>query len=830
MRKITTIFLISLFFLGFIFAALPTGRSATYTLVGWESSEGTGFNGGSTSGNNAYMTFERYFDTGGFYIANFDDYLTGTQSLQFDDTADEAYGWINLSNNYTYIQSITFIVNWTHTTTGNNHLSFYVKDDDFTVLEFHYSSLHDAVRYNDVVTGWQTICSIPDGKAYSLKFVITHVSGNTMNYSVYDYDNSDAFLGGVDGYTYATSDWTNFRRLLILKDATAALNDEWFLDDIIIDTTPTEGEDPGAEEGYEYIGGEDYSYYISSNANTMLGNVETQYHVPMSADFHVFDLYFENHALFTVLNASATVRQTITACLNGNSMGSVDEVSFIGWTTPPESISFMRWEFDAITLSEQMPVIEVHFPQALLASADVRLWTSPPGVDIDGDGIALLVTHFSDPYVCNAELQGVPYDRDLVYKLYYDNVVLPEVDPHSTIDHISVHNYIGSEHPTHGIPYYNALGHVVIAYSIASLVPDTQIRIYHEGTEVGQEQNYPIDLFEHGRSYGYVPPLPGFYNASLYRGAIRILNASFYVQDNTEDYWIWSYPNPSVNRNRYTVGYKYYNPNGYDGKLACFSSLTDLNSGIYAASQVYELTSNTTQNLSHPPTTQQQYWQIYVYKNYQHIRVGGVHLHICLSSFYENGRIYAVHPIVRYDEHIISGPIEDAPAGYTQTLWGFHSYLFAQARISINDYPRFDVSEEQNFSLEFFPESTGQKIAKLEVRVNSTWIELDRVTYNVSDYSDIFDTGEGEGFFPDIDSELKVIVGTILVIVCTCIPLFISLGFGTAPFDIPPIVYAMCGSAGVVFAVYLDLFDMWVPFFFVIVGAIVIVLDWLRNR
>jgi len=793
------------------------------------------------------MGFSRYYGTGdNFVINSHDEYGSGTQTLYFDSSTDEGYGWINLSSNYSYIDSVTFIIDWVHSDNSANGLTFQLYDDDFNVCEFRLYSNTNKVEYYDVVEEWTAISptnSFPTGYTYYLKLVISHVSGNTMNYSLYNYSNDDEFLYGVDGYSHVTSTWTNFKNIHIMKDSVAPADDSYYLDDIVIDTTPQSGEDPsGGETGYNYIGNEEFIYYISSESGYISSYTEFKYHVPVTADFHVLDIYL-HLGLISVFKTflEAGGYENIEACLNNNSLGTADQFFTTGiaqntyhtFTTgsegTPAYIGVLRFEFNTVTLTNEQPIISIYLPTEILDAFNVKFFTGGIGNDLDGDGIALYKSHGNAGYYCNKIFNGIDRNADICYNLYYDSFTPPTVESFSDTDHISVYGYISPEHETYNIPYYYKYQNVIITYTISTLVPDTYLHVYREGTKL-DEQGYPIRLDEYGRSYGFIPSETGFYNASLYRSGERILNASFYVIENPFNYWIWTSPNPSINRNQYWIGYKYYNENGYEGLLAIYNDLGDFNTGITSAKQTFILESNETVNFSYLPSSDQQYMQIYVNRSGILQPVGSSHLHLCINQFYENGEIYAGYDPVKVSiETPILQIISEETLGFFQNLYGFHSFLFSEVRITINDYPKFDVSTEQNFSFLFFPESTGLKIAKLQVRINNTWVELDRCYYNVTQVGPIEEEGNFLDLFENLDPIIKAIAGTFIILFFTLLPILITLGYKGSISSIPPLVYLITSGVGITFAVALGLVSIWVPFFIIALGIIVTILFYIRG-
>jgi len=158
---------------------------------------------------------------------------------------------------------------------------------------------------------------------------------------------------------------------------------------------------------------------------------------------------------------------------------------------------------------------------------------------------------------------------------------------------------------------------------------------------------------------------------------------------------------------------------------------------------------------------------------------------------------------------------------------GQHGHIGEYVRIKIGNSYYKNVGDFSTFREIIIPEVIGTHVVALVMQVGNTEKVL-----AVSD--DLLRVSKGgveqqDDLLPMIDSRLGVFVGVIVVVCFTLLPLLIVGGFGFG-MDISPIVYALTGSIGFIFAVSLGLFEMWTIVVFVVVAFIVMMLLYIRNQ
>ena len=209
------------FFMTLFFTQNAQAVTGDKTITAWEE-----FNLGVTSGSNANMTWLTYDTTG-----TASDITTGALSgkcLRLDSvTPTICYAWINLTDDYDYISSIHI---WIEGISIGSDMSIYFYNTTNTVLEIIRTSTqwqYDPIDAGNTV--FATAGATEDGWLN-----ITHVSGNTMNYSWWE--NGGGTTETDEGGSANTATWTNFTRIYIVGTVVVQ-----YIDDIIINTEISEG-------------------------------------------------------------------------------------------------------------------------------------------------------------------------------------------------------------------------------------------------------------------------------------------------------------------------------------------------------------------------------------------------------------------------------------------------------------------------------------------------------------------------------------------------------------------------------------------------------------
>ena len=736
----------------------------------------------------------------------------GSKSFRMTDTIDNVCrGWWNLtvsgvitsfdfeSTNYQlggsgvpYIAFFGF--NSQQWTNGDISIASMeaINEDDAIIVMYSTDGALDCV-YNDHNGNLYYIAGFTQSAKWS--FTINSVDNVSYHYEGVNLDGSPSNVTALqEGLTIDRIFWV--------------CNEEVDVDNVNITTSSEYGGGgsggSGQSKGYTEIGGKDYNEKVLFPIN---GIMETRYHQEMTADFHKLQLYVYTNDEWQAYYNLLLDTVPMYAYLNGNSLGTATFYVL----DDDNDICFLEWDNFDISLSGEMPVIEYHWSSA----QPIFVYFSKEGVDLDGDNIPITAIHSNQNWL-DGIFNGATFpEADLSYSLYCDNLQTGEVVSPVTDYQLDIYNYVSSNHPVHDVPYYYA-GEttVMIGYGLPSLDTDTYLKIYDDSGEVGQEQGYPMKLDFYTGVEGFIGFTAGWYNVSLYQNSIRILNKTFYVEENPHSYYISTYKNPSDDTNPYTVFYHYFNPSGYDGFIAVFDSTNTNEKGDSLKS--YAIETNTTDNFTYSPeNTGTQYWQLFVDRNNNILPVGSTHVHVCKDKLLQYGELYLSCDTVYYG---VAGGKGDCQGA--NVISGYHHIPLSEVWIKVNDYKVKDVSNEQEFTYIYNQIVSGFYVVTLEWNLNGTWITLDTEYFNVTSFI-TEELPTEPSLLPDLDTKIGAIAGVIITAVFLMLPMIIAFSFKKNPTNVPAVVYAMCGGIGVILSVYMGFYGIWVPFFLLVVGIIV---------
>jgi len=276
--RIPKIIILSMFFCGILMALISDNVNAAppFILVDWEN-----FNIGVSSGSDAFISWERELGDH-FTIANHDDWNTddggaNAKTLHLRDNGQLDRGWINLTQDYPYIHNVSFKFE-IDTGNGNDNLNMYFYNDGTQVLKLRIVDLvgdggGEKIQYFDVNNVGHTLLEDADLPGVLTKFVIsvTHLAGNTMNYSIFD--NTQSYINGADDSSRSVSDWTTFDSIYITTSANNGI-EHFYLDDIGLNTTWSgfEGDPPAGFLGvntYDELTGNNVTNFYFLAVNTV---------------------------------------------------------------------------------------------------------------------------------------------------------------------------------------------------------------------------------------------------------------------------------------------------------------------------------------------------------------------------------------------------------------------------------------------------------------------------------------------------------------------------------------------------------------------------------
>ncbi len=478
-------------------------------------------------------------------------------------------------------------------------------------------------------------------------------------------------------------------------------------------------------------------------------------------------------------------RTTVTAYLNGVNIGIPNEIVVLDYDA---YYGVYRWQIDQ-TLSNQKPLIEICTYNGLGSNNRLKLIRGSYGFrDIDNDGRTNGASKSPSPAYCGDNIfYTASQGQEYAYRLCADTP-LTDTNPVDIFNNtnIDVYNYIGI-HPTYLVPYYNTNSTVTIGWVLDNLESDYQIYVYKDSTVVGQDDGLsPFNIYATAGSLSFIPKQTGFYNVSLVKDNIRIINRTFYVQENPNEYWIYTQPNPSRPLNPFKIVSKFPNTL-YEGVIAIFddvSDITNINNAIWSSNLKED---SITTNYYTPIESKRYYIQMFINKSYGLIPIGSTHTHTCNEFTTQLGSITfsPVNKIVFKDS---SGHVE-----------GFHNLFGTQVVLKLNGEIVSDVSYTTEIDKWIKFTYTGTFTLTLEYFNNGTWYVIDTITdiqcgEKTSEEGDETETGNPlRDFMMTLDGETRFLLAIVIIILITLTPYIITLESRKKNINLPDIPYILYG-------------------------------------
>jgi len=212
MKKTIIVLMAISFMLVFSPYVVENVRCANITVENWDSYSIIGQDNGSTS----LFSWSRYqgndFDIINEYLTSSPYCLQAFEFKQGDDLSVDA-GYMNFTGNYSYIEEISFDYDIIHTAlgSGNSYLDWTFTDVNGTeilVIRWATVSASEYFQVKNHEGNFENVV-VNQNQTGSFTFVISHLSGNMMNYSLYD-RSSGHFVSGIDTTCRLTSNYMTF--------------------------------------------------------------------------------------------------------------------------------------------------------------------------------------------------------------------------------------------------------------------------------------------------------------------------------------------------------------------------------------------------------------------------------------------------------------------------------------------------------------------------------------------------------------------------------------------------------------------------------------------
>jgi hypothetical protein len=501
--------------------------------------------------------------------------------------------------------------------------------------------------------------------------------------------------------------------------------------------------------------------------------------------------------------------------INGMSMGNPCEME--GFASGSTSLDKLKWDITGLTLQNESVVIELYHNSLSWNLGYNGDSTNVYGPQYPGECIYHSHNSFIDG-ILNYNITRVT--RRAMYKIYFSNVTSGGENPDYDNSLVVKGNGVNA---TDGIQWTNKYDTVYFDVHVNDTIYDYYINVYKDGVAIGENQYYPIYITSYQEMHGYTPEAIGTYKVILMRtGDYEVLNETFWVKNITaiqSRYVIYTAPNPSFMNNDYTVFvliddgdiYNYY----YARAFVYSSDTFNYNDG-FGGGVINAIGSLTSFNFAHNKgNLDYHYWRIFGSDD-------GI-------TFFPLGDVYN-HYIDRslIDTPYLSLSTYSIMLGDTINILGFHPIGLDYA-VFIGSTNAFDVSGQVNFNIPFTPSNKGIYTITLKNKVGGTWItpNPDCVkTLNVNDNTS--GGGGGINIFPTVSQPLGSIIGLIVTIFCLLSPFMVS-GALHLQNAIHPVIYAFTGGLGLSISTIIGWFPVWIPFFVIACGIIILVVYYLKG-
>ena len=832
-KNILPIFVLSMLTISALCVFMPNVRAVIFQ---------DGFEGVLLEENytSVWFTTDKITDVVGNAFINNNDPYAGDTALELTFQAGQGDPSIYMNYSYSSLQVLTEWNMWIASSDGsalNGYVGLYDSTEDFVNLMYYVIAIDwntgdGEVQYVDHTGTGIKIADIPTDTDYHL-LKIKMLSNEEVEYT---WDSTT--VQGTPRTIYANPriDGCSLQPAHVAQtDGEGAFYDSHSIK--VLDSYEEESGSCGSTAGLSPIGSFDGMLFRAISDQW----VECSYDVTTSATFRMLDL-----SIGATMYDGDNTPSNYFAYLNGISLGSPDCFYPYGDTY------VARWVFDTpITLTDVKPQMEFwHIVPLTSYTSNVhdrcydilhgwydcnfrtvttsiywQMGVSTSDLDDDGDVKMFTTNHASS----DGQASGSVQYYDISYMLYYDELITPS-PPIILDDTLTIANERGTDQ-TYSIPYFYTYDSSILVYTLSTPEVNTYIKIYHNGVEYGENQSFPILLMRANGIEGFTPFDVGFYNASLYRGGVRIVNESFYVKENPKkDTVVWSIPVVSTALQLYEVHYRYYNLNGKQGAIGMFSSTDDIIANPQNAVSFRLLEPNTTSSFDFTNKLKgTHYWSLFVNTTGGYFSpIGSIHEHIIFNPIYSEDSVNVEFSSLPY----IANPTDQK----LQYISGTHRWPGAEIWVKVNGYQVEDVSNDQFFSFSYLPVSDGYKNVTLEIYLNDSWIVLD--------YDDFVMT-LGDGIIPPEGSNLRSliqqalpdptvrgIVGMSIAIVITFLPFIFAMKMKTrnVTINIPPILYTITFIIGVVIVGLLGFVGWEIMFFLCFIVIAVLVALWFQGK
>lgn len=484
----------------------------------------------------------------------------------------------------------------------------------------------------------------------------------------------------------------------------------------------------------------------------------------------------------------------------------------------------LRWCGLNVNESMNKPVIEI----GCTKSVNGVYWKE---IAINTLGTGWFV-HDTEGYFGNGIMDGANVNDGLSigYELYY---VTENINP----------NLPDKIRTTDDKTSYDSYNNIVFEVTVSRIDIKNYLKIWHNGVQVKEQGYNGTGLFVSALNYDFVCNfIPhgntsgGNYNITLYRNNIEITDFQFTVMQKNPECAIWSYPNPVGSGNDVTIGW--LNDVGIPLNIVVSSSSAVAYSDI-VQSNINSYWGNCTYSFSNDGV-----YYIYIVSiiNGTVTQYGntitqyvGIHFN---NELHTTEKIYYMS---KDSEGVISADV---------VFFGKQAYLGRNLYIVTfpNQYVSNNLKASVIFTEHIIHYYSGNYVAYLMLWNHTftgtlkptDYVILGTVNYTIVDYTDGSNPNNPDNEVPtsyfgfQIPDEFKLILGIVLTVVFTLIPLIVSALLSRktniSVITIPSLVYVGMFLLGIIMSIALGFFELWIIFFILFALILVFAVTWINNK
>lgn len=722
-------------------------------------------------------------------------------------------GWWNFSIASTYqIETMTYYTFMPFTATGSTpRCQLYFKDElNQTLFYLHYAYGNGDGKANFDINSISELVEL--SRTHWTKLVITRISTTQVNISIFNGTTDAIIYGELVGLT--NNVWANFSHIYFYGFSTNTHTYMYF-DDLELDTQGI------VSTEYTKIG---YGAELPTSHSAGTGGwrriLEWKYYGRLNTTVREFEVVMQGFTSFYLTYTEATT-DDVTLFINGWDAGHPSTVIVNGWASNHDIVRWTGLEIpislDDVNNGNIVFELKSDFSPHLLSSNFVTNWWVGGGpiitsTDMYGDDDVKTYHHYhSGTDGLLDKLNGMSYDVisafwiDRGFDIYWDE---PSGSTGDYIDELATDkdDYIARVETVH---IYGHADH--LRYT-------NTLHIYRNTVEI-TDLTFPRLILSYEINEFFTPEQPGSYEIRLYRAGEKRATAFFNAtapQDENANFSLWTDPNPSMGGESYEINYVYNHAENRIGKIVITQSenfYDALNSGSSRFNQWYIMTNNLNGSVFDIRGLTGCYYLVM-----------GVSL---------NNETNGTFSSVAYTEHFVKSSLESKisptkesislnqdevgnilPAtvmlDFQHNLIGQNVHILVNGK-RITDY---GLGCSPSGVYLYSAETAGQYMAQLVIINDTDYVEFAFCNFTVHEPDYLQDVP----FLPSLDPWLGGLAGLVITLVCLFLPVTLTRDKNI---KIPYPVYAMSGGVGISISIIFGFFELWIPFFIIIIGIIV---------